>query len=152
MSVARSASLILAAALAACSAGRDTGPATPVAPSITITAAELPGSWGLASYRNEEDRDRTEAEAKSACGNPYKIGKGPNGGVMMYLADQTELSELFIKVDEQGWTYIGPQGDSGTSEDRVVTYYQDDVMITEWVDAGVRERYGTMVFVRCRSA
>lgn len=35
------------------------------------------------------------------------------------------------------------------TQDRVVMYYQGGVLITEWLDPGARERYGTMLFVRC---
>ncbi len=146
--------LVIVGALAACTAGRGTGPdqTASLPPAVSISAAELPGSWGLASYRNEDDRARTETEAKAACKNPYKIAQGPNGGVMMYLADQSEPSEVFIKEDAQGWTFIGPDGPPGVREDRVVTSYENNVMITEWVDASARERYGTMLFVRCGRA
>lgn len=154
MSAVRLLPVILAGALAACSAGRGTAPQSgvPAAPEVTITTSDLPGSWGLASYRKEEDRARTESEAKSACGNPYKISAGPNGGVMMYLADHSEPSELFIKIDSEGRTFIGPQGEPGMREDRMIMSYENNVMITEWLDSGVRERYGTMLFVRCGSA
>jgi len=151
---ARLAVAALAGALTACSASRNGGPdlGVPVAPTVVVTEAELSGNWGLASYRNEEDRSRTEAEAKTACGSPYQIVRGPNGGAMMYLADQSELSELFVKGDAQGRTFIGPEGPAGVRQDRVVTSYEEDVMITEWVDPDARERYGTMLFVRCDSA
>jgi hypothetical protein len=145
--------LVIVGAFAACSAGRGTGPdqTASLPPAVSISVADLPGSWGLASYRNEDDRARTETEAKAACKNPYKITQGPNGGVMMYLADQSEPSEVFIK-EAQGWTFIGPDGPPGVREDRVVTSYENNVMITEWVDASARERYGTMLFVRCGRA
>jgi hypothetical protein len=143
-----------AVALAAIAAGCSTGgaPEAPPAaaiPTVTITAADLPGKWGLASYRKDEDRDRTQGEAKSACGNPYVIKAGPTSGVMMHLADQSEPSEVFLKVDSRGNTFIGPPGPPQIAQDRWIESYADNVMIMQWVDPGVRERYGTMLFVRC---
>jgi hypothetical protein len=120
-----------------------------MAPTVAVEASQLPGSWGLASYRVEEDRPRTETEAKAACGNPYKIEAGANGGVMMHLADQSTTTELFLKTDSEARTFIGPPGPAGVAQDRMITSFDNGVMVAEWLDPGVRERYGTMVFVRC---
>jgi hypothetical protein len=39
------------------------------------------------------------------------------------------------------------------AQDRVVVAYENNtVLITEWLDASARERYGTMIFVRCGAA
>lgn len=143
--------LAIAAALAACGPGGNSAVETPAiaTPAVAITAQDLPGKWGLASYRNEEDRPRTETEAKGACGNPYTIGAGPSGGVMMHLADQSEPSELFLKVDSRGQTFLGPQGPPAVAQDRLIESYADNVIIMQWLDPAVRERYGTMLFVRC---
>ena len=119
---------------------------------MTLSAADLPGRWGLASYRVETDRARTESEAKNACGNPYKIEAGANGGVMMHLADQTAASEVFVKTDASGRVFIGPAGPPAVQQDRQVMSYENGVLVAEWLDPGVRERYGTMVFVRCGTA
>ena len=146
---------VVALLMAACqSGGADTTPAPlPTAvPTVTLSAAELPGRWGLASYRVETDRARTESEAKSACGNPYKIEAGANGGVMMHLADHTEASEVFVKTDPSGRVFIGPSGPPAVAQDRQVISYENGVLVADWVDPGVRERYGTMVFVRCGKA
>ena len=89
------------------------------------------------------------AEAKSACGNPYKITQGPNGGVMMYLADQNKPAEVFVKQTPDGRSFIGPRGAPGMPQDRVVTFYEGGVLITVWLDKSAQERYGTMVFVKC---
>ena len=140
--------------LAACRTGGGGGAEAPpsmIAP-VSITAADLPGSWGLASYRNEADRARTEQEAKVACGNPYNITQGPSGGVMMHLADQSEASELILKTDSSGRTFIGPPGPPGVAQDRLIVSYENNVLIAEWLDQSARERYGTMLFVRCGSA
>jgi hypothetical protein len=140
----------LAAIAAGCSAGREpVAPPAAAIPTVTITAADLPGKWGLASFRKEEDRGRTEVEAKNACGNPYVVAAGPNSGVMMHLADQTEPSELFVKVDSRGNTFLGPAGPPQVAQDRLIESYANNVLVMQWVDPGVRERYGTMMFVRC---
>lgn len=145
----------LALALAACSTTTiptvPTQPAVviPPGPPVAVDVAALPGRWGLASYRDEKDRARTEAEAKRACGNPYVIASGTQGGVLMHLPDQPQASEVFIKTSPDGRSFIGPRGAPGMIQDRVVMYFQGGVLITEWLDPSARERYGTMLFVRC---
>jgi hypothetical protein len=59
----------MASSLGACSSGAKLGSSTPntYAPLVAVTAPELEGNWGLASYRNEADRGRTESDAKSAA-------------------------------------------------------------------------------------
>jgi hypothetical protein len=141
---------LIAIVLAACNSARFGGsPPAAVVPSVAISITDLPGSWGLASYQTETDKERTVAEAKSACNNPYSIGAGPNGGVTMYLADQNQPSEVFLKVSPDGRTYLGPQGPPGIQPDRLITSFDSGVLVTEWLDPGARQRYGTMVFVRC---
>jgi hypothetical protein len=141
---------LIAIVLAACNSARFGGsPPAAVVPSVAISITDLPGSWGLASYQTETDKERTVAEAKSACNNPYNIGAGPNGGVTMYLADQNQPSEVFLKVSPDGRTYLGPKGPPGIQPDRLITSFDSGVLVTEWLDPGARQRYGTMVFVRC---
>ena len=121
----------------------------PPGPAVAIEVTALPGKWGLASYRDEKDRARTEAEARRACGNPYVVTSGPQGGVLMHRPDQAQPTEVFVKVNTDGRSFIGPRGAPGMIQDRVVMYYQGGVLITDWLDPGARERYGTMLFVRC---
>jgi hypothetical protein len=141
--------------LSACSTTDIAGGATvatlpiPPGPPVVVDVALLPGKYGLASYRDEKDRARTQAEAKSACGNPYVIAAGPQGGVLMHLPDQAQPTEVFIKTTPDGRSLIGPRGAIGLPQDRVVMYFQGGVLITEWVDPSVKERYGTLLFVRC---
>ena len=122
------------------------------APSVSLTTGDLVGKWGLASYRKDADRPRTEAEARRACSNPYVVAPGANGGVMMHLADHTEPSEVFVKTDPSGRVFIGPSGPPAVAQDRQVISYENGVLVADWVDPGVRERYDTMVFVRCGKA
>ena len=60
----------------------------------TIRPDEIVGRWGLASFQNPNDRARTEAAAKGQCKQPYVIGAGQSGGVVMHLADQATPQEL----------------------------------------------------------
>jgi hypothetical protein len=141
---------LLVVALSGCMTANNPPPA-PMAstPATSITVADLQGNWGLASFRNEEDRARTEVAAKAACSNPYQVTPGAGGGVMMYLADKTEPSEVFVKVGSGGEVFIGPRGAPAMAEDRQVISYQDNVLITEWLDKGKRDHYGTMILVKC---
>src|SRR5262245_32975923 len=63
----------------------------------SIRSSEVVGRWGYAAYHKPEDRPRTETAARGQCNHPYVIGQGPSGGVMMYLADQSQLQELRLK-------------------------------------------------------
>src|SRR5262249_10570321 len=74
-------------------AGQPTGQLLPA----SIPAADLVGRWGLAAYHKDEDRGRTEAAARGQCRQPYNIGRGPSGGVIMHLADQAQPTELSLK-------------------------------------------------------
>ena len=127
-------------------------PTVAAVPLVAITTDELVGKWGLASYRSEDDRARTEVAARSACSNPYVITKGATGGVMMHLADQTAPQEVFLKQASNGAVYIGPQGQPGDRGDRQVVSNDKGVIIVRWIDPDVAKRYGTMVFVHCGAA
>jgi hypothetical protein len=145
------AAIALAMALAGCVSTPITNapPALSAAPAVAVTEPELVGNWGLASYRNEADRERTEVQAKAACSNPYKIVAGPNGGVLMYLADQNQLTELFVKTAPDGRVFIGPKGPPGVAADRAVLSFENGVLVTQWVDPSANERYGILIFVAC---
>lgn len=125
-----------------------TGPAnTPPA----YQADQIVGKYGLAAYQRDEDRTRTEAEARRQCRQPYEIVKGPGGGVLMHLADQSEPTELQLKGAAGGKTFIGPEGDAGGEQDREVVSFDGKVLVLRWVDAEVASRYGTAIYVRCDS-
>ena len=121
-----------------------------VAPSISID--QLVGKWGLAAYHRDTDRERTAKEAKSQCNKPVVINKGPTGGVMMYLADNAQIQELVLKVGPDGSNYLGPPGDAGTADDRIVSQVDPNSFTTVWVDPDNVARYGTMVYMRCGKA
>ncbi|GIK81602.1 MAG: hypothetical protein BroJett024_27070 [Alphaproteobacteria bacterium] len=125
-----------------------TPPPPPEIPS-RIKAAEIAGRWGLAAYHKPEDRPRTEAAARNQCRQPYVISLGPNGGVMMHLADSSKIEELRMKGAPGDRTFIGPAGEAGGPQDREIVSFDGRVMITRFVDKEVESRYGTSVYVRC---
>ena len=127
----------------------ETPPPAPAIVAPAVSADQLVGKWGFAAYHRDEDRARTIKEAAAQCNRPYVINKGPTGGVMMNLADQKELSELVLKAGPNGQTYLGPPGDAGTADDRIVTNVDANSFTTVWVDPDNASRYGTSVYVRC---
>jgi len=137
----------LAAALLAGCASEP--PPAPVIAAPAINPDQLVGKWGFAAYHRDSDRGRTIKEAKAQCNRPYVISKGPGGGVMMNLADQANVSELVLKAGPDGKTYLGPAGDAGTADDRVVTNVDPNSFTTNWVDPDNASRYGTSVYERC---
>jgi hypothetical protein len=121
---------------------------TPEMPA-TIRADEIVGKWGLASFQNPNDRARTEAAARAQCKQPYVIGAGANGGVIMHLADQATPQELRLKGSPGGKNYIGPSGPAGGEQDREIVSFDGRVLITRFIDKDAATRYGNMVYVRC---
>src|SRR5690348_10060822 len=79
-------------------------------PPPNMNPSDLVGRWGYAAYHNESDRLRTQTAARGQCNNPYTIGRGPTGGVMMHLADARQPTELRLKLGTDGRTYLGPEG------------------------------------------
>ena len=138
---------MLSAFVAGC--GGETPPPTPAIATPSVNPDALVGKWGLASYHKDEDRARTMKEARAQCNKPYVISKGPNGGLMMNLADQPTPSELVLKAGKDGSTYLGPPGDAGTADDRTVMNVDPNSFTTVWVDPDNASRYGTMVYERC---
>jgi hypothetical protein len=114
-----------------------------------VRASEIIGRWGYAAYHKPEDRPRVEANARGQCKQPFVIGQGPNGGVMMYLADSSELQELRLKGSQGGKDYIGPAGQTPGPQDREIVSFDGRVMLLRFVDPEIDGRYGTGVFVRC---
>jgi len=124
-------------------------PAPPPEIPASIRASEVVGRWGYAAYHREQDRARTEAAARSQCTHPYVIGQGPTGGVMMYLADQSQLQELRLKGSVNGKNYIGPPGQTPGQQDREIVFFDGRVMTLRFVDPEISGRYGTGIYVRC---
>jgi hypothetical protein len=110
---------------------------------------EVVGRWGYGAFHKDEDLARTAAAARGQCGQPVEITRGPNGGVMMYLADSAQLQELQLKGSASGKNYIGPPGDAGGAQDREIVSFDGRTMVLRWMDPEVAGRYGTGVYVRC---
>jgi hypothetical protein len=116
----------------------------------SIPAQDLVGRWGLAAYHNDADRGRTEAAARGQCRQPYNISRGPRGGVVMHLADQSQPTELLLKGGPDGKNYIGlAEEPAGGQRDREIVSFDGRVLITRFVDPEISGRYGTSVYVRC---
>ena len=116
----------------------------------SIPAADLVGRWGLAAYHKDEDRPRTEAAARGQCRQPYTIGRGSGGGIIMHLPDQAQPTELSLKGGGDGKNYIGPPNEPAPGQrDREIVSFDGRVLITRFVDPEVSGRYGTSVYVRC---
>ena len=150
----------LALFLGACSGGMSLpsfSSSSPTAPEpgegpempATIRSDEIVGRWGLASFQNPNDRPRTEKAAQGQCKQPYVIGAGTSGGVIMHLADQATPQELRLKGSPSGKNYIGPAGPAGGEQDREIVSFDGRVLITRFIDKDAATRYGNMVYVRC---
>jgi hypothetical protein len=151
------ATLRASAALAAIGAlvsacGTTPGPssmAATVAAPASIERERIIGRWGVASFHNEKDRRRTEAEARAQCSQPYTIARGPTDGVMMHVADDPKLYELRLKGDAAGKTYLGFEAPPGDPQDREVLSATDRMVTMRFIDPDANRRYGTFVYVRC---
>ncbi|MGL4241914.1 MAG: hypothetical protein ACRCTI_12450, partial [Beijerinckiaceae bacterium] len=153
---------LLAAGLAACgtvdggtqpgasglaSAPAQSGPLTERP--TTLRREQLVGRWGVASFRDEKDRRRVEAQARAQCRLPYNITLGPTDGVMMHVADDSKLLELRLKGASDGKTYLGTESPPGDWQDREVVSLNEREIVLRFVDPDAGNRYGTMVYVRC---
>lgn len=138
---------LMAAVLAGCASEP---PPAPVVAAPSISPEALVGKWGFAAYHRDSDRPRTVKEALAQCNKPFVINKGPNGGLMMYLADQPKLTELVLKPGSDGKTYLGPPADPpGAADDRQVLDVDANSFTTIYVDPDNSSRYGTSVYERC---
>src|ERR1700692_3295504 len=127
------------------SSSPSSAPEPGVAPEMpaSIRPDEIVGRWGLASFQNPADRARTEVAAKAQCKQPYVIGTGTTGGVIMHLADQATPQELRLKGSPGGKNYIGPPGPAGGEQDREIVSFDGRVLITRFIDKGAATTYGT---------
>ena len=148
--------LALALALAGCAGGPsyDSAPPPPppqvaAPPPPNMNVGDFVGRWGLASYHTDKDRARTEVAARGQCSKPYDIGRGPSGGVLMHLADASQLQELVLKAGSDGKVYLGPPGPAPDRLDRELIAFDGRMLVLRWIEPEVANRYGTMVFIRC---
>ena len=124
-------------------------PADPAAVPSRYSVSQLVGNWGVASYRDEKDRKRVEAQARSQCKLPYVIAKGPTDGVMMHVADDTTPHELTLKGGPDGKTYLGFAGPPGDEQDREILSLTDKMFVARYINPETNTRYGTFVYIRC---
>lgn len=152
--------LALASSLAACGTldlpSTVSAPAAPAAAPgalserpTSLRREQLVGRWGVASFRDEKDRRRTENMARVQCRLPYNIALGPTDGVMMHVADDSQLYELRLKGASNGKTYLGPETPPGDPLDREIVSIADREMVMRFVDPDAHVRYGTFIYVRC---
>jgi len=146
----------LATLLAGCVSTADNGPAQPAVASSAsppapshLSREELVGRWGVASFREEKDRKRTEAEARAQCSQPYVIARGPTDGVMMHAADDPALHELRLKEGADRKVYLGFEAPAGDWQDREILSATKTMLVMRFVDADANTRYGTFVYARC---
>jgi hypothetical protein len=119
----------------------------------TIRSSEIVGRWGYAAFHRQEDRARTETAARGQCRQAVIINHGPGGGVMMYLADQSELQELRLKGAPNNRNFIGPAGEpAGGPQDREIVSFDGRVMLLKFTNPEIDGRYGTGIYVRCAPA
>lgn len=119
-------------------------------PALAQTADQLVGRWGLASYFRQGDAAQVKAAAAAQCGAPYVIARGPSGGVMLHRPDESRTSEHAIRSSLLGKSVIGPAGDTSGAKDREIVSFDGTTLVLRWLDESVANRYGAMVFVRCR--
>jgi hypothetical protein len=116
----------------------------------TIRSSEIVGRWGYAAFHRQEDRARTETAARGQCRQAVVINPGPGGGVMMYLADSSELQELRLKGGPNNRNFIGPAGEpAGGPQDREIISFDGRVMLLKFSNPEIDGRYGTGIYVRC---
>ena len=127
-------------------------PTEPAAAPSRYSVGQLVGNWGVASYRDEKDRKRVEAQARSQCKLPYVIAKGPTDGVMMHVADDTTPHELTLKGGPDGKTYLGFAGPPGDDQDREILSLTDKMFVARYINPETNSRYGTFVYIRCGKA
>jgi hypothetical protein len=115
----------------------------------TLRSETMVGKWGMASYRQEKDRNRVEAQARDQCKLPYTITRGPTDGVMMHVADDAKLYELRLKGASNGKTYLGLEAPPGHPQDREIISMSNKRMVMRFSDPDADNRYGTFIYVRC---
>ena len=143
--------IALALSLSGC-AGTPGESAMPRATPAAYPVDRLIGKWGVASYRQEKDKARTEAQARAQCKLPYTISKGPTDGVLMHVADDPTPHELTLKGGPGGKTYLGFEGPPGDEQDREILSMSDNMFVTRFVSPETNTRYGTFIYVRCGTA
>ena len=151
--IAGGALIVMAGSLAGCQSlglgAPEQAPAPVAAAAPPYSVDRLVGSWGVASYREEKDRVRTEAQARAQCKLPYVIKRGPTDGVIMHVADDATPHELTLKRAGDGKVYLGFAGPAGDAQDREIVSMSEKSFVARYVDPDANTRYGTLIYVRC---
>jgi hypothetical protein len=104
---------------------------------------DLVGRWGVAAYWNESDAANVVQQARSFCSKPYVIGKGRNGGAMMFEAFHGRPQEVRVSGRQ-----ITPM-DGSTQTSKTISRWDGRVLVFSYDEAEAKRRYGNMVFVKC---
>lgn len=137
MTLPRSALAPLAAAmLLACAQG--------VQAQQPLRTEDLVGRWGVASYFAAAQKEEITGRARSACSQPYVIGRGKAGGAVMFEAFQGKPVEVVVRGRQIG-ALVDPQ--DKTNKD--VVSWSGRVLELRYREPEAATKYGTMVFVRC---
>jgi hypothetical protein len=139
-------------ALAGCAGTPGESALPPRATPAAYPVDRLVGKWGVASYRQDKDKGRTEAMARAQCKLPYVITKGPTDGVIMHVADDTTPHELTLKGGPGGKTYLGFEGPPGDDQDREILSMSENMFVVRYINPETNDRYGTLIYVRCKTA
>jgi hypothetical protein len=123
--------------------------ASPASSFRVLPPDPLIGKWGVASYRNANDRPAAEKLARERCASPYAIVKGPADGAMMNVAEDPDSHELALKRGGDGRTYVGFNAPPGDPADREIVEMTPKLMVMRFVDPDKFSRYGTSVYVKC---
>lgn len=143
------AGLAMSLLLAGCGGGGSLSSRQAAAPAPHLSREALVGRWGIASFHEDKDRARTEAQARAQCSQPYVVNLGPTDGVMMHVADDPKLYELRLKASADGRTFIGFESPAGDPQDREILSATDSLLVLRFVDPDAHRRYGTFIFARC---
>jgi hypothetical protein len=119
----------------------------PASAPSTIQPEQIVGNWGYGAYYNEKDRRRTQAAAKAECSRPVTVSRGPNGGLMMPMVNQSQ-QELNIKGGPGGKDFIGPPGEAGAEHDSEIVSFDGKILVTRTVATDAAGR-ATSIYVRC---
>ena len=105
-------------------------------------------AYGFGKLKQEE----LVREYGDKCKLPYVITKGPTDGVIMHVADDTTPHELTLKGGPGGKTYLGFEGPPGDDQDREILSMSENMFVVRYINPETNDRYGTLIYVRCKTA
>jgi hypothetical protein len=144
-----STALIIVGALTLTACASATTMTSSLAPQpASIRPDEIVGRWGYGAYYSERERARTQAAASAECSRAVTISRGPTGGLIMPMVNQSQ-QELSIKGGPGGRNFIGPPGDAGAEHDSDIVSFDGNILITRTVAAD-EAGHVTSIYMRCR--